>query len=129
MSRHIVKSDSAPAAIGPYSQAVMAGKTLYISGQIPLVAESMQLADGVSAQIHQAFDNLLSILRAAEMEMGDITKLTIYLTDLAHFGLVNDFMAANFAMPFPARAAIGVAALPMGALIEVDAVAVKAYAQ
>lgn len=129
MSRYIVKSDAAPTAIGPYSQAVMAGKTLYISGQIPLVPESMQLADGICAQIQQAFDNLLSILCAADMEISDLAKINIYLTDLANFGAVNDFMASHFTLPFPARAVIGVAALPRGALIEVDAIAVKAHAQ
>ncbi|MBF8741907.1 Rid family detoxifying hydrolase [Pseudomonas guariconensis] len=129
MSRCIVKTDSAPAAIGPYSQAIKAGNTLYISGQIPLVPESMQLAEGISAQIQQVFDNLLCILDATDMQSSDIAKLNIYLTDLAHFGLVNDFMASHFTLPFPARAAIGVAALPRGALIEVDAIAVKAHAQ
>ena len=125
MAREIINTAGAPAAIGTYSQAVKVGDTIYLSGQIPLVPQTMQLVEGdMSAQIRQVFDNLQAVATAAGGGLVDIVKLNIYLTDLAHFPLVNEVMAAYFSEPYPARAAIGVAALPKGAAIEADAVMV-----
>lgn len=124
MSRTIVSTDSAPAAIGTYSQAVCVGKTVYLSGQIGLDPKSGQLVEGIEAQIHRVFANLKAVAEAAGGSLADAVKLTVYLTDLAHFAKVNEIMATYFAQPYPARAAVGVAALPRGALIEADAVVV-----
>ena len=127
MAREIIKTAAAPAAIGTYSQAVKVGGTVYLSGQIPLAAQTMQLVEGdMSAQIRQVFDNLQAVAKAAGGNLSDIVKLNIYLTDLAHFPLVNEVMARYFREPYPARAAIGVASLPKGAAIEADAVMVLA---
>lgn len=126
MSKTIIATEAAPQAIGPYSQAAKCGDTLYISGQIPLEPQSMQMVEGIEAQTRQAFANLRAILEAADMGFADVVKLNIYLTDLAHFALVNGVMEELFARPYPARAAIGVASLPRGALVEVDAIAVAA---
>lgn len=124
MSREIIQTDKAPAAIGPYSQAVRSGDTLYLSGQIPLDPASMELVEGsIEKQIRQVFANLAAVLEAANATTGDIAKLNIYLTDLTHFPLVNEIMSEVFAEPYPARAAIGVAALPKGAQVEMDAIA------
>ena len=124
MSREIIQTDNAPAAIGPYSQAVRSGDTLYLSGQIPLDPASMELVEGsIETQIRQVFANLAAVLEAANATTGDIAKLNIYLTDLTHFPLVNEIMSEVFAEPYPARAAIGVAALPKGAQVEMDAIA------
>jgi reactive intermediate/imine deaminase len=125
MVREIINTAAAPAAIGTYSQAVKVGDTVYLSGQIPLVPQTMQLVEGeMSAQIRQVFDNLQAVAAAAGGGLADIVKLNIYLTDLGHFPLVNEVMAAYFQEPYPARAAIGVASLPKGAAIEADAVMV-----
>ena len=125
MTRKIINTDKAPAAIGTYSQAVKVGDTVYLSGQIPLVPQTMQLVEGeMGAQIRQVFDNLRAVAAAAGGGLVDIVKLNIYLTDLSHFPLVNEIMAAYFNEPYPARAAIGVASLPKGAAIEADAVMV-----
>ena len=125
MAREIIKTAAAPAAIGTYSQAVKVGNTVYLSGQIPLVPQTMQLVEGdMSAQIRQVFDNLQAVATAAGGGLADIVKLNIFLTDLAHFPLVNEVMARYFREPYPARAAIGVASLPKGAAIEADAVMV-----
>jgi len=125
MAREIITTTAAPAAIGTYSQAVKAGDTVYLSGQIPLVPETMQLVEGdMNAQIRQVFDNLQAVAAAAGGGLHDIVKLNIYLTDLAHFPLVNQVMADYFREPYPARAAVGVAALPKGAAVEADAVMV-----
>ena len=125
MAREIINTTAAPAAIGTYSQAVKVGDTVYLSGQIPLVPQTMQLVEGeMGAQIRQVFDNLRAVAAAAGGGLGDIVKLNIYLTDLSHFPLVNEIMAAYFNEPYPARAAIGVASLPKGAAIEADAVMV-----
>lgn len=125
MAREIIKAEAAPAAIGTYSQAVKVGSTVYLSGQIPLVPQTMQLVEGeMSTQIRQVFDNLQAVAMAAGGSLADIVKLNIYLTDLAHFPLVNEVMARYFREPYPARAAIGVASLPKGASIEADAVMV-----
>ena len=125
MAREIINTAAAPAAIGTYSQAVKVGDTVYLSGQIPLVPQTMHLVEGeMSAQIRQVFDNLQAVAAAAGGGLADIVKLNIYLTDLGHFPLVNEVMAAYFQEPYPARAAIGVASLPKGAAIEADAVMV-----
>ena len=124
MSRIIVSTESAPAAIGTYSQAVRVGKTVYLSGQIGLDPASGQLVDGSEAQIRRVFANLKALAEAAGGSLADTVKLNVYLTDLAHFAKVNEIMATYFAKPYPARAAVGVAALPRGALVEADAVLV-----
>ncbi|MEK7322056.1 MAG: RidA family protein [Pseudomonadota bacterium] len=127
MTRDIINTNRAPAAIGTYSQAVRIGGTVYLSGQIPLVPATMQLHDGdMRAQIAQVFDNLQAVAEAAGGTLADVVKLNIFLTDLAHFPLVNEVMAAYFREPYPARAAIGVAALPKGAAVEADGVMVLA---
>jgi reactive intermediate/imine deaminase len=123
MPREIIKTDHAPAAIGTYSQAVKVDRTVYLSGQIPLDPVTMQLVDGgMEAQIHRVFDNLAAVARAAGGSLADTVKLNVFLTDLGHFALVNQIMAEYFQEPYPARAAIGVAALPRGAQVEMDAV-------
>ena len=124
MSRKIIATASAPAAIGPYSQAVQAGGTVYLSGQIGLDPVSMQMAEGIDAQIARVFDNLKAVAAAAGGSLADAVKVNIYVTDLANFARVNDVMAQAFSQPYPARATVQVAALPRGALVEVDAVLV-----
>lgn len=125
MTREIINTTEAPAAIGTYSQAVKVGDTVYLSGQIPLVPQTMQLVEGeMILQIRQVFDNLQAVAESTGGGLADIVKLNIYLTDLAHFPLVNEVMASYFKEPYPARAAIGVASLPKGAAIEADAVMV-----
>ncbi|WP_295388646.1 RidA family protein [uncultured Thiodictyon sp.] len=123
MSRQIISTDQAPQAIGTYSQAVRVGDTVYLSGQIPLVPQTMSLVDGdMEAQIRQVFCNLSAVATAAGGNLADVAKLNVFLTDLAHFPLVNQVMAEFFAEPYPARAAVGVAALPKGAAVEMDAI-------
>ncbi|MDG4553282.1 MAG: RidA family protein [Candidatus Competibacter sp.] len=123
MPREIIKTDQAPAAIGTYSQAVKVGRAVYLSGQIPLDPATMQLVDGgMEARIRRVFDNLAAVARAAGGELADTVKLNVFLTDLGQFALVNQIMAEYFQEPYPARAAIGVAALPRGAEVEMDAV-------
>lgn len=125
MNKHTIRTDQAPRAIGTYSQAIRVGQTVYLSGQIPLVPETMELVSGdMSAQIRRVFDNLRAVAQAAGGDLGDIVKLNIFLTDLDHFALVNQIMAEYFVEPYPARAAIGVAALPKGAAVEMDGVMV-----
>ena len=124
MSRSIISTDAAPAAIGTYSQAVRAGATVYLSGQIGLDPKTMTLVDGFDAQTEQVFNNLAAVATAAGASLGDAVKLTIYLTDLANFAKVNEIMGRHFAEPYPARAAVGVKELPKGALVEADAVLV-----
>ena len=124
MTKTIVSTDQAPAAIGTYSQAVRAGNTVYLSGQIGLDPASMQLVEGIEAQIHRVFGNLRAVAEAAGGGLADVVKLNVYLTDLVHFAKVNEIMAGYFAQPYPARAAVGVASLPRGALVEADAVMV-----
>ena len=120
-----VSTGHAPNAIGTYSQATKAGNTVYLSGQIPLDPGTGELVTGdVEAQVRRVFENLRAVARAAGGELGDAVKLTVYLTDLAHFQLVNKVMAEYFSAPYPARAAVGVAALPRGAVVEVDGVLV-----
>ncbi|OOZ39557.1 RidA family protein [Solemya elarraichensis gill symbiont] len=123
MSREIIHTDKAPQAIGTYSQAVKTGTTVYMSGQIPMVPETMEMVDGdMEAQIRRVFDNLQAVAQAAGGSLADIAKLNIFLTDLSHFPLVNQVMADYFSEPYPARAAIGVASLPKDAGVEMDAV-------
>ncbi|MGB5098051.1 MAG: RidA family protein [Porticoccaceae bacterium] len=121
----VIHSDRAPAAIGTYSQAIRTGNTVYLSGQIPLDPVSMQLISGdMRAQIERVFDNLAAVCAAAGGSLGDIVKLNIFLVDLGHFALVNEVMAGYFSAPYPARAAVGVAALPRAAQVEMDAIMV-----
>lgn len=122
MTRSIIQTPDAPAAIGTYSQAVRVGQTVYLSGQIGLDPVAMQLVDGIDAQIHQVFRNLRAVTLAAGGSLADVAKLNIFLTDLAHFARVNEIMAEYFVQPYPARAAVGVASLPRGAMVEADAV-------
>lgn len=122
MSKTIISTSSAPAAIGTYSQAVRVGDTVYLSGQIGLDPASMQLVDGIDAQIVRVFENLKAVTEAAGGSLADVVKLNIFLTDLAHFAKVNETMARYFNEPFPARAAVGVKELPRGALVEADGV-------
>ncbi len=121
-----VQTDRAPQAIGPYSQAVRAGDAVYLSGQIPLDPDTMELVEGDAAtQIRRVLDNLHAVAEAAGASFDDVVRLTVYLTDLAHFPLVNELMAEYFREPYPARAAVGVAALPKGAGVEMDAILVR----
>ena len=122
MTRKAIATPSAPSALGTYSQAIRAGDTVYLSGQIPLDPESMELVSGIREQIHQVFRNLRAVANAAGSDFGDLVKLNVYLTDLADFPLVNEVMAEYFDEPYPARAAIGVASLPLGARVEMEGV-------
>ena len=125
MTKQIVDTDSAPKAIGTYSQAVRVERTVYLSGQIPLVPDTMELVAGdMEAQIRQVFDNLDAVAAASGGGLNDLVKLNVYLTDLAHFPLVNRIMAEYLQEPYPARAAVGVAGLPRGAAVEMDGVLV-----
>ena len=123
MSREIIATDKAPAAIGTYSQAVKIDNTVYLSGQIPLLPETMELTgDDIRQQIKQVFSNLQAVAEAAGGSLADVVKLNIFLTDLQHFPLINEIMADFFQQPYPARAAIGVSQLPKGAQVEMDAI-------
>jgi reactive intermediate/imine deaminase len=125
MTKEIINTDQAPQAIGTYSQAVKVNHTVYLSGQIPLVPETMQLVDGdISVQIIQVFNNLKAVTEAAGGTLSDIVKLNVFLTDLSHFPIVNEIMGRYFQEPYPARAAVGVAALPKSAQVEMDAIMV-----
>lgn len=123
MSKSIIQTDRAPQAIGTYSQAVKSGRTVYLSGQIPLVPETMEMvSDDFAAQATQVFENVKAVCEAAGGDMNDLAKLNIFLTDLGHFATVNEIMSQYFNQPYPARAAIGVKELPKGAQIEIDGV-------
>jgi reactive intermediate/imine deaminase len=123
MAREIISTDKAPRAIGTYSQAVKVDSTVYLSGQIPLIPETMELVEGdMESQIRRVFDNLSAVAEAAGGKLADVAKLNIFLTNLEHFPLVNQVMAEYFDEPYPARAAIGVASLPKGAGVEMDAI-------
>lgn len=125
MSRKTVHTDAAPGAIGTYSQAVASGKTVYLSGQIPLDPKTMALvAGGIEEQIHQMFRNLAAVAKASGGSLAHAAKVTIYMTDLTQFSKVNEIMAQYFSHPYPARATVGVAALPKGAAVEADAILV-----
>jgi len=125
MGKEIIKTDKAPQAIGTYSQAVKTGSTVYLSGQIPLVPETMEMVEGdIRAQITQVFRNLSAVAEAAGGSLQDVTKLNVFLTDLSNFPIVNEVMAEFFNEPYPARAAVGVASLPKLAQVEMDAIVV-----
>ncbi|NDP49244.1 MAG: RidA family protein [Sulfuriferula multivorans] len=124
MNKTIIQTANAPAAIGTYSQAVRVDHTVYLSGQIGLEPATMEMVDGIEAQIHQVFKNLAAVAGAAGGALSDVVKLNVFLTDLGHFPKVSEIMAQYFVAPYPARAAVGVAALPRGALVEADAVMV-----
>lgn len=126
MAKQAIHSNHAPKAIGPYSQAIRAGDTVYLSGQIGLDPATGNLVEGVEAQSHQVFKNLRAVAQAAGGELDDVVKLTLLLADLADFTKVNEIMAGYFAQPYPARATYQVAALPRGARIEVEAILVRA---
>jgi len=120
MKKIAINSKNAPEAIGPYSQAIRKGNIVFLSGQIPLNPNTMELVEGIEAQINQVFENLSQVVKAAGASFDDVVKLNIYLTDLSNFGLVNEIMKNYFTEPFPARAAIGVASLPKNSLVEAD---------
>ena len=125
MAKQIIHTDQAPKAIGTYSQAVKVGDTVYLSGQIPLVPETMELVQGdMRVQVGRVFANLKAVAEAAGGTLADVVKLNVFLTDLTHFPLVNEVMAEYFAPPYPARAAVQVAALPKGVAVEMDGVMV-----
>jgi reactive intermediate/imine deaminase len=124
MSKTVISSPNAPAAIGTYSQAIKAGNTVYLSGQIPLDPKTMELVQGFEEQTVQVFENLKAVIEAAGGTFKDVVKLNIFLTDLAHFAKVNEVMGRYFEQPYPARAAIGVASLPRGAQVEMDGILV-----
>lgn len=125
MTKEIISTDLAPQAIGTYSQAVKVDNVVYLSGQIPLIPETMELVEGdMKAQIQRVFDNLTAVCQASGGELQDIAKLNIFLTDLSHFPLVNEVMATYFQEPYPARAAIGVASLPKKSQVEMDGIMV-----
>jgi reactive intermediate/imine deaminase len=123
-NKHIIQTPDAPAAIGTYSQAVRVDNTVYLSGQIGLDPMTMQMVEGIEAQIHRVFQNLRAVADAAGGSLDDVVKLNIFLTDLGHFAKVNEIMASYFQQPYPARAAVGVASLPRNALVEADGVIV-----
>lgn len=125
MTKHPIQTAQAPQAIGTYSQAVRAGDTIYLSGQIGLDPASMQMVDGFDAQAHRVFANLKAVAEAAGARIDDAVKLTVFLTDLANFALLNDIMAKHFTKPYPARSAVGVSQLPRGALVEIEAILLK----
>ena len=123
MSRQTIQTSNAPQAIGPYSQAVRAGDTVYLSGQVPLDPATMQLVSGdIEAEIHQVFKNLKAVAEAAGGSLAKAVKVNVFLTDLGHFAKVNEIMATYCTQPFPARAAVGVAQLPRGARVEIECV-------
>jgi len=122
MAKTIVYTDAAPKAIGTYSQAVRCGPTVYLAGQIGLDPATMEMVAGIGPQVDRVFRNLQAVARAAGGDLKDVVKLTVYLTDLANFALVNETMATYFSPPYPARAAVGVASLPRSAQVEIDAI-------
>jgi reactive intermediate/imine deaminase len=122
MTKQIIHTNGAPQAIGTYSQAVKVGSTVYLSGQIGLDPASMEMVEGIEAQVHRVFINLKAVAEASGGSLADVVKLNVFLTDLSNFALVNSIMAEYFTAPYPARAAVGVASLPRGALVEADGV-------
>ena len=125
MTKQAVQAPDAPQAIGTYSQAVRTGSTLYLSGQIGLDPATMQLVEGIDAQVHRVFQNLRAVAAAAGANLDDAVKLTVFLTDLTHFARLNEIMSQYFKLPYPARSAVGVSQLPRSALVEIEAVLVK----
>lgn len=122
MTKKIIYTDNAPKAIGTYSQAVRAGNTVYFAGQIGLDPQTMQMVEGIDAQIHRVLNNLKAVAEAAGGTLNDVVRFTVYLTDLKHFAKVNEIMATYLTEPYPARVAIGVASLPRDGLVEIDAI-------
>ena len=122
MSKQIIHTNGAPQAIGTYSQAVKVSNTVYLSGQIGLDPEKMEMVEGIEAQVHRVFKNLKAVAEASGGSLADVVKLNVFLTDLSNFALINTIMAEYFTQPYPARAAVGVASLPRGALVEADGV-------
>lgn len=125
MTKQAIQTAQAPQAIGTYSQAIRAGTTIYLSGQIGLDPVSMQLVEGIDAQVHRVFQNLQAVASAAGANLDDAVKLTVFLTDLANFPKLNEIMAQYLKQPFPARSAVGAAQLPRGALVEIEAILVR----
>lgn len=125
MTKHPVKTAQAPEAIGTYSQAIDTGGVVYLSGQIGLDPESMQIVEGFEAQAHQVFSNLRAVAAAAGATLEQVVKLTVFVTDLANFAKLNEIMSGYFSEPYPARSALGVSQLPRGALIEIEAIVIK----
>ncbi|HCK03454.1 MAG: RidA family protein [Methylophilales bacterium] len=125
MTKTVIKTTKAPSAIGTYSQAIKKNNIIFLSGQIGLDPTSMILVEGIEAQIHQVFKNLIEVIKASNATTDDLVKLNIYLTDLNHFSMVNEIMTSYFNEPYPARAAVGVLSLPKGALIEADGFVVE----
>lgn len=125
MTKQVVQTPNAPHAIGTYSQAIRAGSTVYLSGQIGLDPATMQLVEGIDAQAQRVFQNLQAVAAAAGANLDDAVKLTVFLTDLAHFARLNEIMSQYFKLPYPARSAVGVSQLPRGALVEIEAILVK----
>lgn len=125
MTKQAIQTTDAPQAIGTYSQAIRAGSTLYLSGQIGLDPATMQVVDGIDAQIHRVFCNLQAVAAAAGANLDDAVKLTVFLTDLAHFARLNEIMTEYLKPPYPARSAVGVSQLPRGALVEIEAILSK----
>jgi reactive intermediate/imine deaminase len=125
VTKQAISTEDAPQAIGTYSQAVQAGGTIYLSGQIGLDPANMQVVDGIDAQIHRALGNLRAVAAASGASLDDVVKVTVFLTDLANFARLNEIMAEYFRQPFPARSAVGVSQLPRGALVEIEAILVK----
>jgi reactive intermediate/imine deaminase len=126
VTKQPIQTSDAPQAIGTYSQAIKSGSAIYLSGQIGLDPRTMQVVDGFEAQAHQVFSNMKAVASAAGAKLDDAVKVTVFLTDLANFARLNEIMAQYFAQPFPARSAVGVSQLPRGALVEIEAVLVKA---
>lgn len=126
MTKQPIQTADAPQAIGTYSQAIRAGATVYLSGQIGLDPATMKVVDGIEAQIHQVFRNLKAVAAASGASLDDAVKLTVFLTDLANFARLNEIMAQYLGQPYPARSAVGVSQLPRGALVEIEAILVKA---
>ena len=125
MTKQAIQTPDAPQAIGTYSQAIRAGRTVYLSGQIGLDPATMQVVEGIEAQIHRVFRNLQAVATMADASLDDAVKLTVFLTDLAHFARLNEIMAQYLKPPYPARSAVGVSQLPRGALVEIEAILVK----
>ena len=125
MTKQPIQTPDAPQAIGTYSQAIRAGDSIYLSGQIGLDPVTMQVVTGIEAQIHQVFRNLQAVAKAAGADLADAAKLTVFLTDLGNFARLNEIMAQYLAAPYPARSAVGVSQLPRGALVEIEAILVK----
>ena len=125
MTKQAVQAPDAPQAIGTYSQAIRAGSTLYLSGQIGLDPATMQVVEGIDAQVHRVFQNLQAVAAAAGANLDDAVKLTVFLTDLTHFARLNEIMSQYLKQPYPARSAVGVSQLPRGALVEIEAILVK----